>query len=294
MQTLTEIRAMLAAAGLRPNRRLGQNFLIDHNLMAKLLALADPAGGSIVLEVGPGTGSLTEELLARCGKLVAVEADAGLAALLADRFADRENLLLIHGDVLAGKHEIAPAVTAGLGDEADLVANLPYRIATPLIGQCLIDSWHAGRGLQARCAFGRLSFTVQREVADRLAAPAGGAAYGPISVIVSVLGRLTPGPAVPASAFWPRPRVEGRIMRIDLDAAGAAGVADVDVLTSVLSLSFAQRRKQIGSIVRRKGSPLGPEAAAAALRAAEVDPTLRPQQVTPGQFVAMANSLSAE
>lgn len=294
MQTLRQIRRMLEEAGLRPNKRLGQCFLIDKNLMSKLLDLADPSAGGTVLEVGPGTGSLTEGLLDRAGRVVAVEIDRGLAGLLRRRLGDRENLLLIHGDVLAGKRAIAPEILAALGKAADLVADLPYNIATPILACCLLNSWRAlrGKGSQAACLFERLSFLVQRELAERLTAAVGSSAYGPISVLVALLGRLSGGPVVPASAFWPRPKVTGRIVRIDFDAAGARRLEDADVLTAVLELSFAQRRKQIGSIIRRKGAVFSPQALGAGLEAAGIERASRAQNIAPGQYLKLANVLA--
>jgi 16S rRNA (adenine1518-N6/adenine1519-N6)-dimethyltransferase len=293
MQTLTEIKAILASAGRRPGKGLGQNFLVDGNIMRKLLDLADVAAGATVLEVGPGTGSLTEELLDRGASVVAVELDRGLFELLRRRFGDREGLRLIRADALAGKHAIAPGVVAALGPEAQLVANLPYSIATPLVAQCLIDSWRSAVCDDgARCAFDRLTFTVQKEVADRISAGPGGKAYGPVSVLASVLGTITRGTVVPASAFWPRPKVASAILRIDFDEARAARLDSVDALGQLLSAAFGQRRKQIGRLTRDKNAPFRPGAFADAMARAGVAPTLRPEQVPPDAFRLMANALA--
>lgn len=310
MQTLNEIRDVLNSMGLRPRKQFGQCFLIDKNLMRKLLELARVGPDRTVLEVGPGTGSLTEELLEHAAKVVAVEIDRDLAGLLRQRLAGRKNLVLICGDVLAGKHAIAPEVLAALGPSSDLVANLPYQVATPLVAECLKMGTgtcfpdDSGRGAERESAkigdcprfltrFCRLTFTVQREVADRMTARPGGGRYGPISVLVSLLGRTTAGPAVPASAFWPRPKVESRILRIDFDAALAGRLADVRTLERVLSLAFGQRRKQIGSVAKRKNSPFLPGQFEEALLAAGVDPALRAEEVSPEQFRVLSNALGA-
>jgi len=290
MQTLHQIRSLLAEAGLSPRRRYGQCFLIDGNLMGKLLELAEVGPSQTVLEVGPGTGSLTEELLERAGKVVAVEIDRGLCQLLSEKFHNRGMLTLLCRDALAGKHQLAGEVLAALGDEADLVANLPYNIATPLLAECLVGAWLALRG-GGGCRFCRLTFTVQREVADRLAAAPGSADYGSLSVLVALLGRLRLGTNVPASAFWPRPKVASRIVRIDFDPAAAARLADVDRLQTLLATAFGQRRKQIGSIFRRKQQPFSPQALEAALTAAGIDRSLRPQDIPPDQYLSMANAL---
>jgi len=297
MQTLSEIRGILREEGLRPQKRFGQNFLIDKNLMGKLLELASVGPGGTVLEVGPGTGSLTEELADRAALVVAVEIDRGLFSILSDRLGGRANVRLILGDVLAGKHEISPAVAAALGGKASLVANLPYNTAAPLICQCLIDTWRANfgkappPGAARPCEFDRLTFTVQRELAERFTAGAGEESYGPVSVLISTTARAKPGPAAPAQAFWPRPNVDSRMVRIDFDRAAAAKISDIETLLGAVALAFSQRRKKIGSIVRRKNSPFAPERLSSAMARAGINPDLRPEDIPPGLYVALADAL---
>ena len=298
MQTLTDIRQLLADAALRPQKQFGQNFLIDQNLMAKILELADVQPDQTVLEVGPGTGALTEELLDRAKAVVAVEIDHGLAALLRDRLADRPGLTLLETDVLARKHQLAPEVLAALPPTAALVANLPYSIATPLIALCLQAS-HAATVAEKTTekpgdgtTFERLTFTVQREVADRLAAGSGSKAYGPISAVIALLGEITLGPVVPAEAFWPRPNVASRIVRIDFAPAAAADLADAATLGQLLTCAFTQRRKQVRSLLRRKGLPWPAAALNAALDAARIDLSARPDHITPAQYQQAANALA--
>ncbi len=299
MQTLSEIRQLLAQAGLSPRHRFGQNFLYDKNLLGELVQLAAVDARATVLEVGPGTGSLTEELLSRCGRVVAAEVDRGLCKLLEERLGGRPNFRLVCGDVLAGKHAIAQAVLTEIAPEAELVSNLPYNIATPLIALCLTSSWAslASRGADAPtipCLFPSMTFTVQQEVAERLCAGEGSAAYGPVSVLAALLARVELGPAAPASAFWPQPKVGSRMVRMVFDEAAALALADVKVLSAAVSLSFNQRRKQIGAVMRRKDSPLPSEAFAAALDEAGIPRTLRAEQISPARFLALANALARQ
>ncbi|HUU58449.1 MAG TPA: 16S rRNA (adenine(1518)-N(6)/adenine(1519)-N(6))-dimethyltransferase RsmA [Phycisphaerae bacterium] len=293
LQTMREIRQMLGAEGLAPHKRFGQNFLVDLNLMRKLLELADLEGSETVLEVGAGTGSLTEELLDRARSVVAVEIDRGLHALLERRLAGRENLTLICGDVLAGKHEISPAALSALPAAAHLVANLPYAIATPLLSECLLCSWRAAMGASGGPAvrFERMTFTVQREVADRLSARPGSKDYGPASVIVALLGRCVPGPMLPGPAFWPRPKVNSRMMRIDFDPTAAAELRSASALTAVLALGFGHRRKQIGWVLRDRRAPVDPQAFRAGLDRAGIAPTARAEQIAPEQLRELANTV---
>ena len=291
MQTQSEIRKMLRAAGISPRRRRGQRFLIDRNLMGRLLELADVPENATVLEIGAGTGSLTEELLKVSGRVVAVEVDRRLAKLLRERLGERSKLELIITDALASKHALAPEVLKAAGARAYLVSNLPYAVATPVVVECLLSSWRAASRTEPGASlFERLTFTVQQEVAERIIAPPGGGGYGPVSVLVALLGAARCGPAVPASAFWPRPKVASRIVRIDFDAERAPFVP-VDELLALLSAAFSQRRKQIGSLLHRKDLPHRREDLCAAFRTARIDPALRPQQVSPEGFCALARAL---
>ncbi len=298
MQTLKEIQALLDQAGARPQKRLAQSFLIDLNLMGKLLEIAELRGNETILEVGAGTGSLTEELLRAtpAGRVIAVEIDRGLARLLRNRFAEqlsiRSNLTLIEGDVLGGKNRISPVVLTAAGPRANLVANLPYSIATPMVAECMLESWRSLRGEGVR--FDRLTFTVQHEVAERFAAAPGrraGRAYGQVSVILGLLGRVKLGPVIPPTAFWPQPKVSSRIVRVDFDAHTAGQLHDVVILRAVLNMVFTQRRKHISSTARARGAVFGPRVFSDALEKAGVNPTARAGELPPEAYRDLANVL---
>ncbi len=293
MQTLSEIRRMLDAAGLRPRKAFGQCFLIDHNMLGKLVELAELPVGQTVLEVGPGTGTLTEQLLAGGVSVVAAEIDHGMCRLLRERLGQREGFALIEGDTLAGKHRLAPAVLEALPERTQLVSNLPYNIATPLLAECMAESWrHLKRPGEGCRRFERMTFTVQREVAERLAAPCGLGAYGPVSVMTALMGTIVQGPVVSPGAFWPRPKVESRMCRIDFDPIRAGRLEDVSVLQQLLRHAFGQRRKQMRSLCRRKGLAFSPEVLAEAMESADIDPSRRPERVEPARFLAFANGLA--
>ncbi len=294
MQTLSQIKALLSSAGAAPRKRLGQVFLIDRNLMGKLLSLAEVEGEAPVLEVGAATGSLTEELLSRCGRVVAVEKDPRLAAILRARLGDRQGLTVIQGDVLSGKHALAPAVLDALAgaERARLVANLPYSVAVPVILNCLVNSWRAAcRPGPPAVRFDRLTVTVQRELAERLLAPVGSGSYGPASVVVALLSRPTPGRVLPPHVFWPRPKVDSQMLRLDFDPDAAAAVADAAQLSAVLAAAFAHRRKKLSTTCRTRGFPFAREAFLAAAGEAGIDPGERPHRVAPEGFRALANAL---
>ena len=294
MQTLSEIRDILSADGLRPRRRLGQNFLVDANLMGKLLELADVRGTDTVLEVGPATGSLTEELIIRAGIVVAVEADTGLAEILRRRIGQNEKITILNRDVLAGKHKIAPEVLDALAESENvhLVSNLPYNIAVPLVMNCLFLSWKAVCRKKRLLTpfFSRLTFTVQREVAQRLLAGPGSKAYGPVSVFIALLTRATAGRVIPPEAFWPKPKVHSQMLRLDFDAEAAKRLVDIEMLSSVLSATFGHRRKKITSAAKRTDLPFSSRDFLLALAKADIDPSVRPEQVGPQEFLTVANT----
>jgi 16S rRNA (adenine1518-N6/adenine1519-N6)-dimethyltransferase len=269
-QSLTQIKTLLEQHGLSPSRALGQNFLHDANAVGKVVSAGLPAsdvaaGGPIVLEVGPGTGTLTEALLEAGAVVVAVELDRGLAGLLRDRLGGRERFTLVEGDVLAGKRELSPAVVeavrgvGGAGSSATdvalpegampgfrLVANLPYQVASPLL--ILLAERAAAAPAQAEMLGGAV--TVQREVADRLVAgPAQGKAYGPMSVLVGNAFELERVAVLKPGHFWPPPKVDSAILRLTRRPAPICD--DVAGLNTLVHTLFGQRRKQIGSLLKR-------------------------------------------
>jgi 16S rRNA (adenine1518-N6/adenine1519-N6)-dimethyltransferase len=219
-QSKQQIQSHLAAAGSRPRHRFGQNFMIDQNLVRLIADAASITRDDLVIEVGPGTGTLTEELLARAGRVVAVEIDRDLAGELRSHFNDQDSFTLIEGDALDGKHAvngslrevIASVRDPGPGDtqtrvcsRVKLVANLPYNIASPLVIDLLIE------GVET------LVFTVQKEVADRLKGGADSDDYGPLTVMAQMLSRVEVLRTLPPQAFWPPPKIDSALVRMTRD-----------------------------------------------------------------------------
>jgi 16S rRNA (adenine1518-N6/adenine1519-N6)-dimethyltransferase len=271
-QTLTEIRRILEERGLKPKHALGQNFLIDQNLVRKLVDDAGVKAGDVVLEIGPGTGTLTDELVGRGCRVVACELDANLAAHLRERFAGNESFTLIEGDCLARKKELDPRILAALGDEPfSLVANLPYGAGTPVM-MILMTGFPACRGMWV---------TIQKEVGDRmLARPGtdsgpGSSDMGPLAVVAQLLGEPGLVAKLPPECFWPRPEIDSVMLR--WVRGGGSGVVDPARFVEFVTELFAQRRKQLGSALRR----LGIDAAAASTI---IDPTMRAEQLKVEQF----------
>lgn len=283
-QTQTQIRALLAAAGVAPRRRLGQNFLVDLNLMRKLVAAADLKPADVILEVGAGTGSLTEMLLEHGVRVVAIEIDRGLQTILRERLADHPRCTLIQADALAGKHQVNPLVLKTLEDRPPqaggarkLVANLPYQIATPLLAELLVSG----------PALGRLTCTIQREVGERLGAQPRTNAYGPLSVIVQTVASVELVAILPRTAFWPRPDVESLMISIRPRPAEQIEVDDVADFARFVHRGFLHRRKMLRRIVR-DWDLLD---ALAAFKLAGVNPDARPEELTPADWRAFHHAV---
>jgi len=279
-QTLSEIRRLLAEAGLAPQHRFGQHFLIDLNLMRKLVAAADLQPTDTVLEVGPGTGSLTEILLDRGVRVVAVEIDRGLQAILRRRLTGHPHFTLVQGDALGGKHRVNPLVLNVLceqppqpGGAYKLVANLPYQIATPLLMDLLL----------VVPRFERLTCTIQREVGERLAGAPRTDSYGPVSVVTQTLADLTLLAILPRTAFWPRPEVESVMLTLWPRPPERVEVDDVPGFVALVQRGFQQRRKMLRRLLRDWEEP----AALRAFQRAGVSPDARPEELPPAAWRAL-------
>ncbi len=283
-QTKHDIRLALQAAGIRPQHRHGQHFLIDQNLMLKLVEAAGIEAGDVVLEVGPGTGSLTGILAERAAHVVTVEIDAKIAEVARLQLASHDNITLMVADALAGKNDLNPAVLEALldrqrqvGGRAILCANLPYNAASPIVADILLDV----------PAIRTLCFTVQKEVGDRMAAAPRTADYGPLTVMLQALGRVRRVAKVPRQAFWPAPDIESAIVRIERDDQGAAAVGDRHHFSKVVHRLFQHRRKTLWQNLR-----LAYADRAEGLRdALEIDWRQRPEELPVETWVRLAASL---
>lgn len=211
VQTKKEIEAVLDDRGIRPRKRFGQHFLIDGNLMRRLVESAELSESDLVLEVGPGTGGLTDLLATRAGKVVCAEIDRDMCDILRGRFGWDERVTIIEGDVLRNKHHLSEALDEVLrgADESwsiKLVANLPYQIATPLVMNLLVDYPRVRR----------LCFTVQAEVGERIMARPRGREYGPLAIVSQSVCEIRQVARIGPQAFWPAPAVDSVMLRMDV------------------------------------------------------------------------------
>ncbi|UCD28128.1 MAG: ribosomal RNA small subunit methyltransferase A [Planctomycetota bacterium] len=282
MQTKTEIKAILADAGISPLKRFGQHFMIDGNLMSKLVVSANIRKNDVVLEIGPGTGSLTERLLEVAGRVIAIEIDNTLYAICRQRFGEHKNLTLIHGDILKSKSTIHPDVLQQLSEQRHhlggrilMVANLPYQTATPTIIDLLMGDLFVSQ----------MCFTVQAEVAERILSSPGGKSYGPISIFTQALAKVEKIARVPPEAFWPKPKIYSMMLKLEQLPEKNIPVPVRRQLTKVVHQCFNHRRKTMKSSLQK----ISDESTCQRLNeSAKWNLTDRPEQLTVEQWIELA------
>ena len=271
-------RARLEGLGFRPSRRLGQNFLLDENLARAIVRDAGVEEGQRVLEVGPGLGFLTRPLLDIGARVLAVEIDGRLAQILREDLGDRPGFELIHGDALEGKHHLSPAVAERLpadGAAWSLVSNLPYSVSAPLLAVLASQP-----GPPAS-----MTALVQLEVAERLGAQPGTAAWGPISARLQAAYRVEPGRAVGPAQFWPRPKVDSAVvhLRRRTDAPSAEAL---EALSGLVGALFQRRRQKLGRVL---GDLVGGrERAMELLEGLGLDPGVRAETLSLESLLSLA------
>jgi 16S rRNA (adenine1518-N6/adenine1519-N6)-dimethyltransferase len=270
-----DVRDLAQALDLKPTKQRGQNFVTDANTVRRIVRTAGLSPDDVVVEVGPGLGSLTLALLATAQRVVAIEIDPVLARALPATVASRrpdlaDRLDVVHADALRVEDVPGAPPTA-------LVANLPYNVAVPVLLH-LLDRLPSLR---------RVLVMVQAEVADRLAATPGSRSYGVPSVKAAWYGDVSRAGAVGRTVFWPVPNVDSGLVSL-VRRAEPVSVAGRDAVFACVDAAFAQRRKTLRAALG--GWAGSPAAAEDLLRAAGVDPRLRGEQLAVADFVAIADA----
>lgn len=275
----TAIRDLAARLEVRPSRQLGQNFVIDAGTVTKIATMAGLHAADVVLEVGPGFGSLTLPLLARAGRVVAVELDPVLAAELPLTVAARAPDLAGRLEVVTG--DAARVIQLPGEQPGVLVANLPYSVAVTVVLH-LLATFPSLR----RCLV-----MVQAEVADRMAAQPGSRTYGIPSVKLAWYGTVRRAGSVPRSVFWPVPRVDSGLVTVTRHEQPALASVRREDVFAVIDAAFAQRRKTLrAALAAWAGSAA---AAEQVLRAADVDPVLRGEALGVAEYIRIAQAAGA-
>ena len=296
-QTTAYLKKLFSEVGFSIDTKKGQNFLVDLNLLDLLERTADIQPDDIVLEVGSGTAALTERLARSAYRVVTIEIDSRLATLARDRLIDTDNVNLVNTDVLAGKNRLSPHVLNAL-DEAEkqrqaagkkgrflLVANLPYCVATPVISNLLLTR-----------PFSSATVTVQYEMADRMTASAGHHSYNALSIWIGSQCRSEIIRVLPPAAFWPRPKIDSAIVRLDLEEHRRAQISDLPRFHTFVRDIFCHRRKVLrGVLVTLAGGKKSPDAVSRIDRLYDtfgLEKNIRAESIDPDTFVHLEHEFS--
>ncbi len=261
------IRGLLNGLGHRPNKGLGQNYLIDSNILGIIVAAADISESDQLLEIGPGLGALTQALLATGAKVTAIEKDKTMVRHLNHTL---EGVVLQEADVL--DVNLNELFAGGINK---IIANLPYSVGSRFIVNAL----------EATPLPERMIFLVQKEVADRLAAQPGGKAFGPLAIWSQLNYEVKAIKKVSPNCFLPAPKVWSSVVQFTKRSAPLAEVKDYEQFKALIKVSFSQRRKQIGSNLRKNAPELFQ-----GLGKCDIEPTTRPEQISIARWVDLSNS----
>jgi 16S rRNA (adenine1518-N6/adenine1519-N6)-dimethyltransferase len=290
VRTRSELAALFRYLNIRAKRGLGQHFLADHNLLAFMVRCAQVGQEDLVLDIGCGTGLLTAHLADVAKTVIGIEVDRRLLAICSRYLEGRPNVELLSGDALASKHTLSPLLAeavqkdlaTGTYRSLRVVSNLPYSIASLVVPNLLESGW----------PIEGMVVTVQKEVAERMAANAGSGAYGALSVTVQAQARAELVRTVPPAVFWPRPKVDSAIVRIVPEPERRSGIRDYARFTLLVRAAFAHRRKTASNALAASHSFGEARAIEGALARCGIEPGARAEQIAVEQYVQIANLLA--
>ena len=271
------VKRELAQYGVVARKGLGQHFLVDRNIIHKIVEVARLRADDVVLEVGPGLGEMTALLARQARKVICVEIDPRLAAILKTKMLPFQNVEVIEEDIL--KLDLLKLGEAER-QQIKVVANLPYQISTPLLF----------RLIEARKIFSELTLMLQKEVAERIVSPPGGKEYGPLSLLVQMFSEVSICFHVKPSAFYPRPKVESSVIRIRWKESPPVAVEDEQWFKNVVKKVMGYRRKTLINALKYSGLSRR-EASEGTLAGAGIDPQRRPGTLSLEEFLRLAQTL---
>ncbi|MCL2336158.1 MAG: 16S rRNA (adenine(1518)-N(6)/adenine(1519)-N(6))-dimethyltransferase RsmA [Firmicutes bacterium] len=275
------VRELIARHGFRIKKSLGQNFLIDGNIIKKIIAAVAPSPADTVVEIGPGIGALTGALAAQAGQVLAVEIDRRLIPVLEETMAGINNVCIVQADAL--KTDFDSLVQSRAGTPVPtykVAANLPYYITTPLLMHLL----------EKQTCVGSIVVMVQEEVARRLTAQPATPEYGALTVAVNFYARPEMLFRVPRTVFMPRPEVDSAVVKIEVNRLPAAPVQDKEVFFALVRAAFQQRRKTLLNAVSAVDKRLSKEMWTDVFRQADIAPGRRGETLDLVEFARLADA----
>lgn len=276
------IKSILAEKGFRFSKSLGQNFLIDEDVLERIVEGSGIDKDTYVLEIGPGFGTLTQRLSAAAKKVVAVEIDNMAADILEENLAECENLKIVRGDIL--KIDLNSLINDEFGTDVKIkvVANLPYYITTPIL-MLLIEG---GFPIES------ITVMIQKEVAERLAATPGGKDYGAITLSVQYRCDCTPVAIAPPDSFMPPPKVTSEVIRLDLRDEPRVVVKDEKTFFKVIKAAFAQRRKTLlNTLSNSNAFTMSKDELSALLESLDIDPRRRGETLSIEEYAKISDNI---
>ncbi len=275
-------KEIIAKYGFSFKKSLGQNFLIDQNILNKIVSAAELDHTKGVLEIGPGIGALTQRLAEAAGTVTAVEIDNRLIPILNDLFAPYEHVSVVHGDVLKlNLKELFAQQFAGT-DKVSVVANLPYYVTTPILMKLL----------EEKAPLEHIVVMIQKEVADRMAAKPGGKEYGSLSVAVQYYCQPELVCIVPHTVFIPQPNVDSAVIKLTLRDKPAVEGVNEEQYFKIVQACFAQRRKTLANNLTAYVGKERKEELLALLDQIGIDPKRRGETLTLEEFAQISRSFA--
>ena len=274
---MVSIKRELSEYGLTPKKRWGQHFLVDRNILSKVIRTAELERGDVILEIGPGMGVMTLALAPQVKKVIAVEIDRELVKILKEKTADFSNVMVIEGDIL--KISFEELYRQG-HQQLKVVANLPYQISTPLLFGFI----------ESRDLFSTLTLMLQREVAERMIASPGGKDYGPLSIFTQSVSDLSIQFYIKPSAFFPPPKVESAVIRMVWKERPLVRGEEEGWFKKVVKGCFGYRRKRLINALRHADLVL-PEDLEKRIEKIGIDSQRRPETLTIQEFARLADAL---
>ena len=277
--SLEDTKFILKKYNISANKKLGQNFLVDDDIIQSIIDAAELKETDLVIEIGPGLGTLTSKLLEKAGKVIAIELDEKMLKVLNDRFSLYNNFVLINNDVL--KVDLNKIIEENLGQlkSVKIVANLPYYITTPIIMKLL----------ESKLKVESITVMVQKEVADRITATPGDKLSGAITYSVDYYAKAEEMVFVDKSCFIPSPEVDSAVIKLEIRKEPKVNVINEEMFFKVIKASFMQRRKTLTNGLINSGIIKDKEKLNGILQKANIEPNIRGEKLTIEQFANLSN-----